>query len=117
MTRFANLAVSVAAALVASTTLIGATAAQAQSKPYYVATPVAAPARMSIITRSTPWRLQGASFVAAQAPERPAILCQLVAYQTGPLASFSVAGTAVDAGALAKCNAKVAGRAVAVAAK
>lgn len=117
MTRFANFAVSVAAALVASTALLGATTAHAQSGPYYVATPAAAPAKMTLITRSTPWRLQGASFVAAQAPERPAILCQLVADRTGPLASFSVAGKPVDADALAKCNAKVAGRSVAVAAK
>ncbi|HEX8484453.1 CC_3452 family protein [Sphingomonas sp.] len=105
----------IAAALFASATLFGATAAHAQAGAYYVATPVAAPAK-PVITRSTSWQIQGASLVAAQAPERPAILCQLVADRAGPLAGFSVAGKPLDADALAKCNAKVAGR-VAVAAK
>jgi hypothetical protein len=117
MKSLTTAAVSVAAALIASTTLLGATTAHAQNGPYYVATPVAAPSKSSVITRSTAWRVQGASLVAAQAPERPAILCQLLADRTGPLAGFSVAGKPVDAEALAKCNAKVAGRSVSVAAK
>jgi hypothetical protein len=104
-------AVSIAAALFVSTTLLGATAAHAQSGAYYVATPVTAPAptRTTLVTRSTAWRLQGTTLVAAQAPERPQILCRLVADRVGALAGFSVAGKPLDADALARFNAKAGG--------
>ena len=45
-------------------------------------------------------------YVAGIAPERPAVLCELVVRQIGALASFAVAGKAYDADQLAKCNAK-----------
>ncbi|WP_374942584.1 hypothetical protein [Sphingomonas sp.] len=109
---FAAAFVATAAATAAATT-----AAHAQAAAYYVATPVAAPAQTALVTRSAAWRVQGASFVASQAPERPAILCRLVADRAGPLAGFSVAGKPLDADALARCNAKVANRSVSVAAK
>ena len=40
-----------------------------------------------------------------KAPEREAILCQLVARDAGKLSAFSAGGQAFDADALAKCNA------------
>ena len=99
--------VSLAAALVVSGTLLSATAGHAQAGGYYVATPAAPVTKTSLVTRSTAWSLRGGSFVAAQAPERPQILCQLVADRIGGLSGFSVKGEAYDADQLAKCNAHV----------
>lgn len=98
MKLFATLALAVG-------TLFGS-AAVAAPADVYVATPTAPSAKSSFITRSTVWRLQNGAFVAGQAPERPAVLCELVARQIGTLSSFSVGGTAYDADKLAKCNAK-----------
>jgi hypothetical protein len=98
---------SIASAIIASAALLAATGAPAQTvRGYYVATPAAAPAKTQLMTRATPWRLQGASFVAAQAPERDLVLCQLVAKDVGELSSFSAGGKAFDADQLGKCNAK-----------
>lgn len=98
---------SVAAALAASFTLLGATASHAQgAAAHYVATPASTPTKAKLMTRSTPWRLAGNAFVAARAPERDMVLCQLVAKDVGRLSGFSVGGEPYDAAALDKCNAK-----------
>ena len=76
MTRFATL-------LVAAAGLVSATAATAQSSVYYSATPAVATTKASLMTRATPWSLQNGSYVAARAPERDAVLCQLVAKDVG----------------------------------
>ena len=100
--------VSLAAALIVSGTLVSATAADAQAPAgYYVAVPASPVAKTSLITRNTAWSLRGGSFVAAQAPERAQVLCQLVADRVGGLSSFAVKGEAYDADQLAKCNAHV----------
>jgi hypothetical protein len=100
---------SIASAVLASAALLAAAGAPAQTlRGYYVATPAVAPAKDRLMTRATPWRLQGASFVAAQAPERDLVLCQLVAKDVGQLSSFSAGGKDFDAAALDKCNAKAA---------
>ncbi|GAA0657705.1 hypothetical protein FHT00_002231 [Sphingomonas insulae] len=89
----------------AAATLSG-TAASAAAGDVYVAVPAAPTTKTGFITRSTAWRLQNDAFVAGQAPERPAVLCELVVRQIGSLSSFSVGGKAYDAEQLAKCNAK-----------
>ena len=66
----------------------------------------ARPFPQALVQRSTAWRLQNGTFVAAQAPERPAVLCELVVRQVGELTSFTVGGKAYDTDQLAKCNAK-----------
>ena len=86
--------------------LLAATGAQAAPPGYYVATPAVTPAHASLMTRDTPWRLDGATYVADRAPERAEVLCQLVAGRVGALSGFSVAGAAFDADKLAKCNAR-----------
>lgn len=98
MKLFATLALAIA-------TLFGSAAAAAPAD-VYVATPAAASDKSTFITRSTVWRQQNGAFLAGQAPERPAVLCELVVRQIGELSSFTVAGTAYDADKLAKCNAK-----------
>ena len=104
--------VTLAAAALVGTTIV-ATTAHAQSSAYYVAVPAAQPTRPALMTRATPWTLQGPAYVAARAPERDAVLCDLVARNTGALASFTVAGKPYDAAALAKCNAHAKGGAAA----
>ena len=93
----------IAAALVGST-MTAATATAQTPGGYYVATPAAQPAKSTLITRSTAWSLKGNQYVAARAPERDAVLCQLVARKTGELSGFTVGGKAYDADQLAKCN-------------
>lgn len=96
--------VTLAAALVVGGTMIGGTAAHAQSTGYYIAVPATPPTRTSLVTRETPWSLKGNAYVAARAPERDATLCAAVARSTGALSSFTVAGKAYDMDQLAKCN-------------
>ncbi|RKE43650.1 hypothetical protein C8J42_103120 [Sphingomonas sp. PP-CE-1A-559] len=82
-----------------------ATPASAQTPiNYYVAVPTAAPTSTRLITNGTPWRWENAAFVSSKAPQRDVILCAAVAKRVGPLASFTVAGKAYDAEALAACN-------------
>jgi len=94
------------AAVTLSAATLSATGATAAPSDVYAAVPAAAPTKTSFITRSTAWRLQNGTFVAAQAPERPAVLCELVVRQIGALTSFSVGGQPYDAEKLAKCNAR-----------
>ncbi|WP_174279250.1 CC_3452 family protein [Sphingomonas bacterium] len=94
-----------AATIVLATALVGPAPARAQTAGYYTATPAQPPARATLVTRETPWTKVGASYVAARAPERDTALCDAIARQTGALTSFTVAGKAYDADALAKCNA------------
>lgn len=93
------------AAISTSALLALATPATAQAPAgYYVATPVAAPAKPRLMTRMTPWTLRGPAYVAAKSPERPGILCELVAREAGTLSSFVANGTPLAEDALAKCN-------------
>lgn len=98
---------SLAAAFAAAATLLPVAAYAQTPSGYYVAVPAAQPAKTSMITRTTAWSFQNGAFVAAQAPERHQVLCQLVADRVGGLTSFSVKGMAYDADQLAKCNAHV----------
>ena len=98
--------------------VLAAASAGAAPTGYYIATPAAAPAKASLMTRDTPWRLEGATYVADRAPERAEVLCQLVAARVGQLGAFSAGGTAFDADKLAACNAHAkAGPATTVAAR
>ena len=108
MHRFAHLITFAAATLIGGTMVAGTAHAQAATG-YYVAVPATAPARATVVTNSTPWVRQGNAYVAARAPERDAVLCDLVARNAGALNSFTVAGRAYDADALAKCNAHAKG--------
>lgn len=93
--------------------LLAPAVAVAQSPAYYVATPAAAPVQTSVVTRSTLWRARGPIFFAERAPERPVVLCRMLADRAGPIASFAAGGKPLDADKLAECNAKVAPQTVA----
>jgi hypothetical protein len=99
--------VSFAAAAASSLLLLSATAGHAQQPTgYYAATPVAAPAKDTLITSGTLWKCTDGVCVANKAPLRDVIMCQMVAQNVGKLTSFTVAGTALEADALAKCNSR-----------
>lgn len=102
MTRF----ISTAVALAVSVTAFGATAGSAQPTAIYAAVPVAKPAKTTFVARDTLWTWRDTAYTARRGGDRDAIQCELVARQTGKLASFSVGGAAFDAAALDKCNAK-----------
>ena len=91
--------------LIAAAIVLSPATAAAQAG-YYVAVPAAAPTKPALMTRSTPWRLAGNAYVAPRAPDRDLVVCQLVAREAGRLDSFAIAGVAVDAATLEKCNAR-----------
>ncbi len=95
---------SIAAALATSVMLLSATAGHAQPTGYYNATPVTAPTKVSVITSGTLWKCNGGVCSAQKATQRDPIMCQMVVKRVGTLSAFTVAGTAFDADALAKCN-------------
>lgn len=97
--------IAAAAALLASATLISTTAG-AQSAGYYSATPVAAPTKVSIITSGTLWKCTDGVCTAKKSTQRDQIMCQMVVQRVGALSAFTAGGTAFEAEALAKCNAR-----------
>lgn len=99
---------STAAALAGSALLLAPVAADAQmpAAGYYTATPVAKPTKMSLVTHTTVWKWHETAFVADKAPERENVVCELIVQRVGALSAFTVGGAAIDADALAKCNAR-----------
>ncbi len=93
-------------AAAAAGTLLLPVAALAQNGAYYSATPATASAKAQFIASATVWTCGGASCVASKGDSRDAIMCQLVARELGKLAAFTAGGTAFDAAALEKCNAR-----------
>jgi hypothetical protein len=81
-------------------------AAQAQALGYYTATPATAPSEASFVTRNTIWSCDGGTCMAQKAADRPLFVCERIAKTVGKLDTFTVAGEALDADKLAKCNAK-----------
>ncbi len=101
-----NRLIAVAAAAAATLALAPVSGFAQTTRGYYSATPVTAPAKSSIVTRTTVWNCGGGTCVASKATSRDAIMCELVAREVGTLQSFSAGGAAFDADALAKCNAR-----------
>ena len=100
MVRF----LSVAAVAAATLSLTPATGIAQTARGYYAATPVAAPAKASIVTRTTIWKCGEGVCTASKASSRDAIMCELVAGEVGQLSAFAANGKEFDAAALAKCN-------------
>lgn len=94
MTRFA--------ALIALSAL---TAAPAMAVTYS-AQPVAAPTSGKVIGKDIAWVCGNGSCAGSTDSGRPLLICQDLARHAGRLQSFVVAGRAVDAAELDKCNAK-----------
>ena len=101
-----NRMIAVAAAAAATLALVPVSGFAQTTRGYYSATPVAAPAKASIVTRSTVWHCGEGVCTASKATSRDAIMCELMVREVGALQSFSANGAAFDADALAKCNAR-----------
>ncbi|OYW22760.1 MULTISPECIES: hypothetical protein [unclassified Sphingomonas] len=95
---------SAAAALATSVLLASAAPAFAAPTGYYAATPVTAPTKTKVITAGTLWNCADGVCTAKQSTQRDVIMCQMVVQRVGALSAFTVAGTPLDAAALAKCN-------------
>ena len=78
----------------------------ADTGPYYVATPIAAPAQDTLITSGTLWKWHEPAFTANKGPQREAIMCEMVVRHAGKLTAFSAGGKAFEPDALAKCNSR-----------
>lgn len=96
---------AVAASAAAMLALVPSASAQ-NGRRYYSAVPATAPAKASLITRSTVWKCVAGSCTAARSDARDTIMCELVARQVGQLTAFRADGIDFGADALAKCNAK-----------
>jgi len=94
------------AALAGAAALVSPAVAQARGATYYIATPAAAPAQASYVTRNALWSCNAGVCTADKAADRADFVCQRIAKSVGKLESFSAGGSALDADALAKCNAK-----------
>ena len=94
-------------ATLASAALLSPIAAgAAETGAYYAATPIAAPAKPTLITNGTVWKWNATAFTANKGPQREGVACEMIAQRAGKLSAFSAAGLAFDADALAKCNAR-----------
>ena len=102
MVRF----LSVAAVAAATLALTPAAGIAQTARGYYAATPVTAPAKPSLITRSTLWKCGEGVCTASKANSRDAVMCELLASEVGQLSTFRANGADFDADALAKCNAR-----------
>jgi hypothetical protein len=97
---------SSALALAAVTALAGAAAPASAAPNQYRAALAAPAAAQRFIVRDVVWNCAGDACVAQQTTSRPATDCAALAARAGALRSFSVAGEALPADALEKCNAR-----------
>jgi hypothetical protein len=100
--------ISFAGAIGIATALLAGAAASAQTNgngPAYRAELVQPAANAQVLASGVVWRCEGTSCTAARATSRPAIVCARLAREAGPVASFAVAGQALPAEQLARCNA------------
>ena len=78
--------------------------AQAQSSAYYRATLEQPVERRTEIIRGGTFICSGTICVGTKARSRPALVCERLAREFGPVASFTVAGNDLDADDLASCR-------------
>ena len=96
---------SASSALVFVAALAG-TAAPASAATQYRAELAAPPSAQRMVVRDVVWNCDGGACVALQTSSRPATDCSALADHAGKLRSFSVAGRALSAEELEKCNAR-----------
>jgi hypothetical protein len=73
---------------------------------HYHAQPAAKPEAARLILRDTIWSCGESGCAAGKSNSRPAIVCEVLAKEVGPLRSFSVDGRALTPQQLEKCNAR-----------
>lgn len=101
--------IALVAAVATSAALLSATATPARAagaNNYYRAVPVSAPKSSSVVTRETLWKCDDGGCAAPRAGSRDAVVCELAVQRLGALSEFHANGTAFDATALERCNAR-----------
>lgn len=93
-------------ALFAAALLTLPVAATAQPVRGFAATPVAAPAADTFITRNTVWKCTDAGCVATKPSGSHLAMCQLLAQKVGALSGFTANGTAFEPAELERCNSR-----------
>ena len=79
----------------------------AVASSHYHAQPAAKPAAAKLVLRDTIWSCGDTGCAAAsKSGSRPAIVCEVLVKEVGALRSFTVAGQALSAEQLEKCNAR-----------
>jgi hypothetical protein len=92
--------------LLAAAGLLACTAGAASARTSQYRAELAAPAAAArLVVRDIVWNCTGAGCVAGQGNSRPIVDCAALARQAGAIRSFSVAGAALPAEAMEKCNA------------
>jgi hypothetical protein len=81
-------------------------ATPALAAPHFHADPAARPAGSRVVARDTIWKCGDAGCAANRGNSRPATVCASLVKEVGALRSFSVAGAAIPAQDLEKCNAR-----------
>lgn len=92
--------------LAAFTALAGAAAPASAAANQYRAELVAPASTQRLIVRDVVWSCTGDACAAQQTTSRPATDCSALAAHLGKVRSFAVAGQALPADALEKCNAR-----------
>ena len=99
--------VSTLLALLGAVAVFGASAGPALAETvHYRAEPATPQAQARLIVKDLIWKCGPAGCIAGKSNSRPAIDCPALARQIGTLRSFTVAGQALPAEALEKCNAR-----------
>lgn len=105
MVRTLSFAAALAASAVSLFAAAGPAHAQSANAAFYVATPEAAAVDGTrTMTRATGWTFRDGRYLAARAPERSAVLCDLLARDVGRLTAFSAGKESFGEDDLAKCN-------------
>ncbi len=81
-------------------------ASPAAASTHYTAKPVAKAEKARLILRDTVWSCSDIGCAAPKGTSRPAIVCAVLVREVGVLAHFTIAGQAMPAPDLEKCNAR-----------
>jgi hypothetical protein len=97
---------SLASAVLIAGTLFSSVSVSAQTNsPVYRAELAQAPAAARVAAAGVAWNCAGTTCTAGRSNSRPAIVCARLVREAGPVTSFAVAGEALPADQLARCNA------------
>ncbi len=100
--RFASMA---GAVVIVASLFAGASAIAQPRSGFYSATLSAAPSAPRTVAGGVVWSCEGTSCSAPRGTSRPSVICGRLVRELGPVASFTANGEALDAEALARCNA------------
>ncbi|WP_265587274.1 CC_3452 family protein [Sphingomicrobium arenosum] len=83
-----------------------ALAAPAMAAAPHLSADLVAAADARVIVKGAAFACEGTTCTTRAAASRPAILCERLVKEVGPVTRFAVDGVAMDEAALSRCNAK-----------